>query len=194
MMQLIVDHLWQSTLFVIAAGLLTLALRDNAAGVRYWVWFAASLKFLIPFSLLARAGERLGVVVSPPTEMPIAVFMMEIGSAPVPSAASTPIVTAIAAVWLIGCLGVLGAWARQYFHIAAIARAAQPSGIAAPLAVKFVRAKLEPGLLGIARPVLLMPEGIATSLTPAEMQSILAHEVSHFHRWDNLTAAVYMLV
>ena len=30
-MQLVIDHLWQSTLFVLAAALLTLGLRANAA-------------------------------------------------------------------------------------------------------------------------------------------------------------------
>jgi bla regulator protein blaR1 len=54
------DHLWQSTLFAIAAGLLTLVLRNNHARVRYSVWLVASVKFLIPFSLLVAAGERVG--------------------------------------------------------------------------------------------------------------------------------------
>ncbi|HEY4085460.1 MAG TPA: hypothetical protein VGM43_05955, partial [Bryobacteraceae bacterium] len=52
----IANHLWQSTLFAVAAGLLTLTLRKNRAAVRYWVWLAASVKFLIPFSLLIRIG------------------------------------------------------------------------------------------------------------------------------------------
>jgi len=43
------NHLWQSTLFAIAAGLLTLVCEKNHARARYWLWFAASVKFLIPF-------------------------------------------------------------------------------------------------------------------------------------------------
>ncbi len=39
------NHLWQSTLFAVLAGLLTLALRGNRARVRHAVWLAASLKF-----------------------------------------------------------------------------------------------------------------------------------------------------
>ena len=46
------NHLWQSTLFAAVAGLLTLLLRKNHAGARYWLWMAASMKFLLPFSLL----------------------------------------------------------------------------------------------------------------------------------------------
>lgn len=51
-LQSLANHLWQSTLFAAAAGLLTLSLRKNRAQTRYWLWLAASVKFLIPFSPL----------------------------------------------------------------------------------------------------------------------------------------------
>src|SRR5262245_7562005 len=51
-------HLWQSTVFAAAIGLLTLLLRRNRASVRYWLWFAASFKFLVPFSLLVEFGRN----------------------------------------------------------------------------------------------------------------------------------------
>ena len=44
----LLDHLWQSTLFACAAALLTLAFRKNAAGIRFRILLAASLKFLLP--------------------------------------------------------------------------------------------------------------------------------------------------
>src|SRR5688500_20128650 len=53
------NHLWQSTLFAVAVGLLTSMCRKNHAGVRYWLWFSASLKFFIPFTLLMALSERL---------------------------------------------------------------------------------------------------------------------------------------
>ena len=52
-------HLWQSTFFAGAAWLVALFLRTNRAQVRYWVWIAASAKFLIPFSLLAGLGTLI---------------------------------------------------------------------------------------------------------------------------------------
>ena len=55
----IANHLWQSTLFAGAAWLLTLALRKNPARVRHWVWVAASVKFLIPFSVLIAMGGHM---------------------------------------------------------------------------------------------------------------------------------------
>ena len=51
------NHLWQSTLFAIAAGLLTLILRKSHARARYGLWLAASVKFLIPFAVLVSLGS-----------------------------------------------------------------------------------------------------------------------------------------
>jgi bla regulator protein BlaR1 len=45
-LQPVANHLWQSTLFAAAAGLLTLAFRKNPAQTRYRLWLAASVKFL----------------------------------------------------------------------------------------------------------------------------------------------------
>lgn len=53
------DHLWQSTLFALVIALLAFALRKNQARMRYWLWLAASAKFLIPFSLLMILGSHL---------------------------------------------------------------------------------------------------------------------------------------
>src|SRR5438105_3997880 len=55
-----ISHLWQSTLFALAVWILTLALRQNRAAVRYWLWLVASVKFLLPFSLLVSLGGQLG--------------------------------------------------------------------------------------------------------------------------------------
>jgi hypothetical protein len=54
------NHLWQSTVFAVVAGLLTVGFRSNRAQVRYWLWFSASFKFFVPFSLLIGLGSRLG--------------------------------------------------------------------------------------------------------------------------------------
>src|SRR5215831_14853217 len=53
------NHLWQSTLFAAAVGLLVPAFRKNRARVRYWLWFSASIKFLVPFALLMSLGSHL---------------------------------------------------------------------------------------------------------------------------------------
>jgi uncharacterized protein (TIGR03435 family) len=53
---------------------------------------------------------------------------------------------------------------------------------------------MEPGIFGIVRPVLIWPRGMSERLDDAHLEAILAHEVCHVRRRDNLTAAVHMLV
>ena len=55
----IFNHLWQSTLFAAAVALATAGLRRNSPRLRYWLWLAASVKFLIPFSLIVSTGARI---------------------------------------------------------------------------------------------------------------------------------------
>src|ERR1700761_9774467 len=55
----LINHLWQTSLVVLVAWLLTLFLKRNAAQTRYRIWMAASLKFLLPFSLLSALGDWL---------------------------------------------------------------------------------------------------------------------------------------
>ena len=59
-MTAIANHLLQSTLFGAIAVLLTLAFRKNRAQIRYALWLSASVKFLIPFSLLIALGSHFG--------------------------------------------------------------------------------------------------------------------------------------
>ena len=59
MIAALLDHIWQSSLFAGFAGLLTLLFRRNGAALRFCLWFAASMKFLVPFAALAALGEYL---------------------------------------------------------------------------------------------------------------------------------------
>ena len=57
----LLNHLWQSTL---VAGVAWLAcrtlLKEHSPRVRFGVWLAASLKFLIPFAVFVDIGHWLG--------------------------------------------------------------------------------------------------------------------------------------
>src|SRR5262245_2942121 len=61
----IANHLWQSTIFAAVAALLTLVLRRNHARVRFGLWLLASLKFLVPFSLLVALSGAVGLTGRP---------------------------------------------------------------------------------------------------------------------------------
>jgi len=60
--------------------------------------------------------------------------------------------------------------------------------IAAPVEIRSSPGLLEPGVVGLIRPVLLLPQGILERLTSPEMDAILVHELCHVRRRDNLLA------
>jgi bla regulator protein BlaR1 len=205
MIALIANHLWQSTLFAIAAGLLTLAFRSSRAPVRYGLWLAASVKFLIPFAALVAIGSQVGWH-SPPAaaRSPFSFVMEEVGqpfvsaAAPQSTAAQASgwVPQALAGVWLCGFAIGAVAWSRRWRRIRAALRSASPMTLdpPAPIPVMASPERLEPGVFGIRTPVLLLPEGIAAHLTPGQLQAVVAHELCHVRRRDNLTAAIQMLV
>jgi bla regulator protein BlaR1 len=66
--------------------------------------------------------------------------------------------------------------------------------LSAPVGVRSSPAIMEPGVVGLVRPILLLPEGITERLTPSELEAVPAHELCHVRRRDNLFASIHMLV
>jgi phosphoglycerol transferase MdoB-like AlkP superfamily enzyme len=56
-----IDHLWQTTLFGVLALTAILVLKRAPARVRYILWTAASLKFLIPSAALVWVAYQIGI-------------------------------------------------------------------------------------------------------------------------------------
>lgn len=195
----LLDHLWQSTLFAGCAGLLILTLRHNEAKTRYWLWFAASAKFLIPFSLLVDLGAALALPMPPLTGAMVKLQFVARAATPFTQSLppAQPGINPLAlsfALWLAGFFTVLLIWFTRWRRIHAVLSEAKLLPLAAPIPVKVTASTLGPGLFGVFRPVLLLPEGITRHLTPLELRAVLDHELCHWERGDNLTACVHMLV
>lgn len=209
----VINHLWQSTLMVLVAWLLTLVLRRNRARTRYWIWMAASLKLLVPFTLLAAIGDalrpenthrfesprlasaiqmaqpftpdnqRLQFFPGDPMSAPLAVHQQHVGLSEL-----------LVILWACGILVLLLRWAREWRSIRLILRSASRVALDIDVPVFLTSQAIEPGIVGIVRPVLLMPEQILAGLPVRQVKSILAHEMCHVRRRDNLTAAIHMIV
>ena len=218
----LVNHLWQSTVFAGGVWLLALALRRNAARMRYRLWMAASLKFLVPFSLLMALGAQLPWPAHLERTQP-AIAAAVVGAAqPVLQgwlagphanfAAGEPanhpwkdwLPLALAGVWAGGTLLLLGRWTASWLRLRAMVRRGEPvtlvDGTPARLVAESIEpgnlaAKgVEPGVFGIVRPVLVLPHGVAERLSAEQLDAIVAHEMCHMRRRDNLTAALHMAV
>src|SRR6202050_1813511 len=101
------NHLWQSTVFAAAVALACTALRRNSPRLRYWLWLSASMKFLVPFSLLVSTGARIQLPPDTPSLHAVTVQQISTYFAPVSTPAAAPHATfqwswVLAAIWLIG--------------------------------------------------------------------------------------------
>jgi bla regulator protein BlaR1 len=196
----IVNHLWQSTLFAIAIAALAATLRSYGAHARYWLWWAASAKFLVPFSLLTLLGSALRDAGTPQFELAEWLPALGVLAAPMPAApAWTPFLGALAVVWGLGSLVVAGAWMLRALKVRALLRGSEPyarvpARAAGGPEVRTASGLLEPALVGVVRPVLLLPRSIAEHLSRPQLDAVLEHELAHWRRRDNLTAATHMLV
>ena len=198
------NHLWQSTLFAAAAGVLTVASRKNRAQVRYWLWFSASLKFLVPFAALMSLGSHLQwAPAAHKIATPSVTFAMEQIARPFSETAalapSTPatrewLPVAIFGMWACGFAGVALLRLRGWLRIRAAVRASTRIDMPAAVEVRSSPGLLEPGVVGVFRLFLLLPEGIADRLTPPQLEAVLAHELCHVRRRDNLFASMHMIV
>jgi TonB family protein len=201
-----------------------LAFEKNQARIRHHLWLAASLKFLVPLSLLIGLGRHLA---SPRFSLSgrSGLFSAVEGFsqpftfvvvAPANHATNIASLLAllpglIAAAWLCGFVTVLVLWTVRWRRVAAVAHRStllkqgrevdalrqleKIGGARRPMTFLLSRDfAIEPGIFGIFRPVLLWPAKISEHLQDSHLKAILAHEVSHARRRDNLAAALHMMV
>ena len=208
----LIDHLWQSTLCALAAALLVLVFHNNGASIRFRIWLAASVKFLIPLPLLVLIGKQLLWQAASPAHPAsgLSVLMNQLAEpggvwmagfatpATSPGAPTThshwSAWTIVLIVWAAGFAALSCRRLHQWLKLNSVAWSSSLLAIEAPLPVRETASTLEPGIFGILWPILLLPKGIATRLTPGQLNTIIAHELHHWRRRDNLTAAIHMVV
>ncbi|HKW16765.1 MAG TPA: M56 family metallopeptidase [Terriglobales bacterium] len=218
------DHLWQSTLFALAAALLILTLRKQSARIRYLVWLAASLKFLVPFSLLVALGSWLSPAHAPAQANSGIYFVEQVAqpfTQPLSPVHATVTIVAnsptpfhwqalLLVTWLGGAMAALLIWLSRWWKLcaarrhaiaapesreaAALHRLESSVGTVGRLKLLLSHGSVEPGVFGIFRPVLLWPSSISDHLDDCHLDAVLAHELCHVQRQDNLAAALHMLV
>ncbi|MGB9030045.1 MAG: M56 family metallopeptidase [Acidobacteriaceae bacterium] len=222
------NHLWQSTLFALCAAGLAFMLRGIPARTRYWIWFVASLKFLVPFSALFALGGSLASIHGTKGDLqPAPYYSLDVVSQPftftpiglsnsgkttllAPGEQSVHLFSIGAAIWAAGSLILLCCWIIHWRRMAVDLRNARPAtkgfefsvlqrvqalhNMRRPIAIAISDTSLEPGIFGIWRPTLVWPRGISKRLNEAHIEGIIAHEIAHVQRRDNLTAALHMLV
>ena len=155
------------------------------------------------YSAIGLAGEPFSEIVpTPSASMPRGPTLHE--------RIASDLAVGLEGIWLCGVATVLLIWYVRWHKLSAALRRSRPARVGreinllrrveqatgglGPIPVRLSSDLLEPGIFGILRPVLLWPERLSERLDDEQMEAILAHELMHVRRHDNLTAALHMLV
>src|SRR6185312_5920859 len=191
----LVNHLWQSTL-VAAVGWFACRtmLKFNSPAVRFVVWMAVTVKFLVPFAVFVDAGHRLynGPVLTPARSQQIfaviraastglAATPVQSAHAPLAATGWTGIASLLSiALWALGASVVFIRWIASWWTIHRAARQAIPHGefrgVPVLKSTRMRDDRIEPGVFGLWRQVILIPEGMQESLSRTQFRTVLAHE------------------
>lgn len=117
-------------------------------------------------------------------------------------AAGGSLYSVITCVWLAGCFVLAACWLRRSRALsaslakgremfvgreeAALRRVQGRLGLRREVRLLVTPAVSEPGVWGVLRPVVALPEGVSERLDDAELEAVFMHELSHIKRWDNL--------
>jgi TonB family protein len=209
------NHLWQATLLAIAAWIASIWLRR--AGTRQAVWCMAFAKFLLPSALLFLLAREMGVNLPWParTEMiagadaEVLLLIAEpVAQETQSGAGHNEIYCVLTALWPIGIALCFARWGWRRRRFAAIAfegEKVETGREAAMLEDLKIRLKVsrpvglilssrfaEPVVWRALRPLIVLPRGLAEKLSDGELGSVLAHELFHVKRFDNLLGSLQM--
>src|SRR6185312_6903005 len=201
----IANHLWQSSGFALAGGLLAFVLRRNSPRVRYWIWLSASLKFLVPFALLVSVGSLIPRAAPHTVSVPFPLFPNTVIQIAAPLSAASDVTragptelywlpVALGVIWALGFLAITLVRWRGWLRVRALLRAGTPIELQIPVRALITPGAEEPGVVGFLRPVLVLPAQLLERLNARQLGAILAHELCHVRRRDNFFAAVHMVV
>ena len=167
----------------------------------HWLLPAAAGRFTI---VLEFVGQQMGRTVVPPATRAFGV------NATAGFTLSAVIPGVILAAWSVGVLLLTARWVTQWYRLARISKCARilAEGREVTILRRLERERrvrrqvlvlesdssIEPGVFGWFRPRLLWPRGISARFDDSQVEAILAHELSHVGRHDNLIAAVQMVV
>ena len=170
--------------------------------MQYVLWVGVLLVMVVPVSVkvpaLVQPMQEKQVVQTVPlpaeqtvTEQPVPVDIVEtpVGEIlPVTEETALPPIPwwdVLAVIWVLGALGSLGYRLTGYFRFSRyIRRTGKPmelAGVPKRLRVCKTSAAVSPMVMGIFRPVLILPE---TALTESRLPYVLRHELVHYRRGD----------
>jgi beta-lactamase regulating signal transducer with metallopeptidase domain len=100
----------------------------------------------------------------------------------------------VVAIWAVGVAIACLRWFVQWRSIRSTLAFAPRVDIDLPVPAFATSDEMTPGVFGIFRPVVILPRAVLQQLGSDQLQTVLAHELCHVRRRDNLTAAIHNFI
>ncbi len=204
----LVQHVVISTLFAAVVASLVSIRKTGPAGFRYYLWLIAALKFAVPTGVFFTFGVWLYHLI-PTHFVPPPVYQSSAHAVAMLTEAWPHVgrnikwlPIALSGVWFLGTVFFLLIWIAR-------SRSQWPASNQAPaclveivsalhrrmqirrkVTVREVTYGCDLAVFGIFKSVILVPCLLSDTLSREELEAILAHELMHIRRWDNLTAVI----
>jgi Tfp pilus assembly protein PilF/Zn-dependent protease with chaperone function len=199
-----ISHLISCTITAAAALAAAWMLRGQRAAWRHAILFLALVRFAVPTGWLAEAGRRLAPVAPAPARVVVDGLGWMLRTPGAGESVGVPVKSGPGGprysdwIWAAGFAICVGFWTRRAWRGIPAVRAAnrieheiflRAAGDTA-LELRIVDAGIAPGAWGWLRPRVILPDGLSAQLSGAELEAVIAHELAHIRRHDNLTAAI----
>ena len=220
----LMHSLWQGILLAAVAGLIVIGTRKLSSTFRYNLLISVLLLFaagtLTTLVIQFSTGENRPGLVTPSNTIPVS-HQTPAVSAPVTGSSFVHFTNGItsylkghhntiALIWfLIICarsiqlgVGLYGTYRLKYhkvFNVTAdweerLLQLAEALGIRQSVTILESGLAKVPLVIGHLKPVILMPVGLLTALTPGEVEAIFIHELAHIRRRDFLVNLLQSLM
>jgi bla regulator protein blaR1 len=198
----LIDFCWQGLLIAVAYAVLRGALGAARPVARLWTGYVAlSALALAPLTTLwLRWPGHENVALSQASGATAAPWSVTLPLLPASSHLDQALPWLVAA-WAAGVLLLAVRTAAQWWTLHRICREAQPldgiwelrlarlqTAFRVPQTVRMLQSAriASPLLLGVLKPVILLPAGLALRLPVAQLELLLGHELAHLRRWDHV--------
>jgi len=204
------NTVWSAILFAFVLPL-TMLLRRAAPQARHALWLIVLVRLVLPpgFALPISAGA---LVLHAPPVASGDLALREALEMVVPSRSETAPAHAglLASLWLVGFAIAAGALLRRRFSLTRVAKRGTPvenpeittlveswrEAHSIRRTIRVVRSDSGEGpfTIGTLRPVIVLPDRLLERLEPAAVECVVAHELAHVQRFDDLALAIQAVI
>ncbi len=218
------NHIWQATLFgTLILGVMFL-LKKSPARIRFYIGWIGLMKFALPSALFLLVFGRLDGIISSYDKIigeaitPISIILTEPlflfeNSATASSTTAFSILTVLnvlGGIWVFIALFIFGYWQIRLIRLQRqLSRSSNPFpefltaklieiknkiGYKGLVTGWLTESRIEPGVIGIFRPRIILANDLVDELTEEELKTILVHELIHIKHRDNFWSYLQMII